>query len=199
MRAGVAMLALSTIARSFSPAVKRSGGAPLLLRGLSTARDVLFDQTGAIDARLETLGYELPPVPSPKGSYVLTSRLGNVLHLCGHIPVTPDGELLTGKVGKDLSDDEGQAAAKVVGLNIIATLKNEVGLDNVVKIHKLVGFVNCVDGFANQPYVVNGCSDLMFEVFGDRGIHARSAVGTNALPLNIPVEIEAIVEVQPGA
>lgn len=130
------------------------------------------------------------------------------------MPLPVGGELITGKVGKDVSADEANEAAKWVGLNLISTLKAELGdLDNVVKIHKLVGFVNCVDDFHAQPGVVNGCSDLMVNVFGEvastprsfdnnqfgdpqAGRHARSAVGTNALPLNVPVEIEAIVEVK---
>jgi enamine deaminase RidA (YjgF/YER057c/UK114 family) len=96
-----------------------------------------------------------------------------------------------------VSQEQAYSAAKLVGLSIIATLKKNLGdLDKVKRVVKLVGFVNCVDGFASQPAVVNGCSDLMGEVFGERGIHARSAVGTNALPLNVPVEIEAIVEVE---
>lgn len=102
-----------------------------------------------------------------------------------------------GKVGADLTTEQGAEAAKAVALNIIATLKAEVGdLDKVKKIVKLTGFVNCVDGFTAQPKVVNGASDLLVQVFGDKGRHARSAVGTNALPLNVPVEIEAIVEVE---
>ena len=99
-------------------------------------------------------------------------------------------------MGKDVSVDDAKAAAKIVGLNICATLKNHLGdLDKVKRIVKLVAFVNCVDGFTQQPLVVNGCSDFLGEVFGEKGSHARSAVGTNALPLNVPVEIEAIVEI----
>lgn len=149
----------------------------------------------SVDARLAELGYELPPVGSPKGSYRMTSQCGSTLYLAGHIPMTAGGALVTGRVGEDVSEEDAREAAKLVGLSMIATLKDAVGLENVVQIHKLVGFVNCADDFTNQPYVVNGCSDLMFEVFGDKGKHARSAVGTNVLPLNVPVEIEAIVEV----
>ena len=185
------------LARSLRrPALSRALFRPAARRAFSAARGA----EESADARLAALGYELPPVPEPKGSYELTSRLGNALHLAGHIPARSDGSLIVGKVGVDLSDDEARAAAEVVGLNILATLRSEVGLGNVVKIHKLVGFVNCCDGFANQPFVINGCSDLLHAVLGpDVGVHARSAVGTNALPLNIPVEIEAIVEVHPGS
>lgn len=108
-----------------------------------------------------------------------------------------DGSLITGKVGGDLTAEEGNKAAEWVALNLLSTIRTEVGsLDNVVKLHKLVGFVNCTDDFQAQPSVVNGCSDLMARVFGEKGIHARSAVGTNALPLGIAVEIEAIFEVK---
>ena len=104
--------------------------------------------------------------------------------------------MLTGKVGKDLDVDAAKEAAKIVGLNLCATLKHNLGdLDKVKRIVKIVGFVNCIDGFSQQPAVVNGCSDLLVELFGEKGKHARSAVGTNALPLNVPVEIEMIVEI----
>ncbi|KAJ1455050.1 putative endoribonuclease L-PSP [Pelagophyceae sp. CCMP2097] len=150
-----------------------------------------------VEARIAAAGLTLPPVGAPKGSYALTSRQGNLLYLAGHLPQPADGPLVTGKVGQDLTVEEANAAAQLVALNICATLKAEVGdLDNIVKIHKLVGFVNCVDGFSQQPAVINGASDLLFKIFGEAGKHARSAVGTNALPLNVPVEIEAIVEIK---
>jgi len=147
---------------------------------------------------LSDLGLEaLPPVGAPKGSYVLTTRLGNAIHTAGHLPMRSDGSLITGTVGKDLTAEEANKAAEWVGLNLLSTIRAEVGdLDKVVKVHKLVGFVNCTDDFEAQPSVINGCSDLMFKVFGEKGIHARSAVGTNALPLGIAVEIEGIFEVE---
>lgn len=108
-----------------------------------------------------------------------------------------DKPLITGKVGRDLTTQEAHDAAKVVGLNIIASLKAYLGdLDRVKRVVKLVGFVNCVDDFKDQPMVINGCSNLLGEVFGEKGTHARSAVGTNALPLGVAVEIEAIVEIE---
>lgn len=103
---------------------------------------------------------------------------------------------MVGKVGKEVSVEQGYDAAKIVGLNLCATLKGALGdLDKVQRIVKLTGFVNCVDGFSQQPSVINDCSDLFLKVFGDKGHHTRSAVGTNALPLGVPVEIEAIVEI----
>ena len=101
-----------------------------------------------------------------------------------------------GRVGADLDADAAKDAAFWCGMNILATLREVVGFENVVQVHKLVGFVNCVDGFEAQPTVINGCSDLLYEVLGDKGRHARSAVGVNVLPLGVPVEIEAVVEVQ---
>jgi enamine deaminase RidA (YjgF/YER057c/UK114 family) len=104
---------------------------------------------------------------------------------------------MTGKVGSELTTEQGYDAARVVALNILGTLKGELGdLDRIKQVVKLTAFVNCVDGFSAQPKVVNGASDLLGAVLGDRGKHARSAVGTNALPMNVPVEIEAIIEVE---
>lgn len=117
--------------------------------------------------------------------------------MSGHLPIPTSGELIVGQVGKDVSTEEATAAARWCALNIFSTLAAELGdLDRVKKVHKLVGFVNCVDGFTAQPAVVNGASDVFFEVFQEKGMHARSAVGTNALPLNVPVEVEAIVEIE---
>ena len=127
----------------------------------------------------------------------MTSRSGSTLYLSGHLPIPTSGGLIVGKVGEAVTPEEAQAAARWCALNIVSTLKAELGdLDKVKKIHKLVGFVNCVDTFTAQPMVINGASDFFVELFGDKGVHARSAVGTNALPLNVPVEIEAIVEIE---
>lgn len=117
-------------------------------------------------------------------------------YLSGHIPATSKG-LIKGKLGADLSVDEGYNSAKTCAINILATLKEELGtLDNVKQIVKIVGFVACTDDFTQQPSVINGASDFFVEVFGEKGNHARSAVGTNALPLGIPTEVECIVEVE---
>ena len=142
--------------------------------------------------------HNAPRPQKPVASYVMASRVGNLIYTAGHLPVNPDGSLITGKVGAELDTDAGYAAARAVGLNLLATLRAELGgdLGRVRRVVKLTAFVNCVDSFAAQPRVVNGCSELMGAVFGDAGKHARSAVGVNALPLNVPVEIEAIVEVE---
>jgi enamine deaminase RidA (YjgF/YER057c/UK114 family) len=139
------------------------------------------------------------PPQRPVASYVMATRVGNLIYTAGHLPVTPEGAVISsGKVGgADVTTEQGADAARAVGLNILATLRSELGgdLGRVRRVVKLTAFVNCVDSFAAQPKVVNGCSDLLVAVFGDAGKHARSAVGVNALPLNVPVEIEAIVEV----
>ncbi|TFJ80811.1 hypothetical protein NSK_007988 [Nannochloropsis salina CCMP1776] len=149
------------------------------------------------EAKLTEMGLKLPSPGVPKGNFAMAVKSGKMIYLSGHLPTDANGQLLTGKVGAEVSPEEAQGAAKLIALNLLSSLKKEVGdLDRVKRIVKLVGFVNCVDGFSQQPMVVNGASDFFVQVFGDKGVHARSAVGTNALPLNIPVEIEAIVEVE---
>ncbi|ETO80456.1 hypothetical protein F444_05101 [Phytophthora nicotianae P1976] len=150
-----------------------------------------------IERKIEELGYTLPAVAEPKGNYRTSVRSGNTIYMAGHLPQPAGGDLILGKVGKDLTPEQGYEAAHFVALSLMATLKQEVGdLDKIKRVVKLVGFVNCVDGFTQQPAVINGASDTIGKVFGDKGIHARSAVGTNALPLNVAVEVEAIVEIE---
>lgn len=149
------------------------------------------------EARLTELGIQLPPAPKQMGVYKLLVRTGNLAYLSGHGPFLDDGSLMTGRLGQDLGLEEGQKVARQVGLNLLATLRSELGsLDKVGCLVKSLALVNCTDDFFDQPAVVNGFSDLFAEVFGDEiGIGARSAMGTNSLPGNIPVEIEIIVEV----
>ncbi|CAM9681370.1 unnamed protein product [Pylaiella littoralis] len=147
------------------------------------------------EAKLKEMGIELPSPKPPLGNFVMTVRTGNLLYTSGHLPISLEGEMTTGKVGQEVNEEEAQEAARKVAIQLIASIKKDLGdLDRVTRIVKLVGFVNCTDGFTGQPKVVNGASDLFAEVFGERGVHSRSAVGTNALPMNVPVEIEAIVE-----
>ena len=150
----------------------------------------------AIEAKLEQMGIELPDSPAPMANYVPAVRTGNLLYLAGLGPAArPDGSSPTGKVGQDLSVEEGYEAARLTGINILARLKGELGdLDRVNRVVKLLSMVNATADFTQQPAVANGCSDLMVEVFGDKGKHARSAVGMGSLPNNIPIEIEAIIE-----
>lgn len=149
------------------------------------------------EMRLKEIGLELPPAVRPVANYVNAVRAGNLVFLSGHGPVREDGSMITGKVGADLTLEEGYEAARRVALVLLASLKAEIGdLDKVIQVVKLLGMVNCRSDFVDQPKVINGASDLLVEVFGDKGRHARSAVGMNALPMNISVEIEMIVEVE---
>ncbi len=152
---------------------------------------------GEIEARLNELGIELPEAPSAAANYVPYVVTGNLVFVAGQVPFV-DGELkYVGQVGKDLELEEAQAAARVCGLNLIAQVKAacDGDLDRVVRCVKLGGFVNSADGFERQPWVINGASDLLAEVFGDKGRHARFAVGSNALPLGVSVEIDAVFEI----
>lgn len=149
------------------------------------------------EAKLEALGLTLPPVSAPIGSYVTCKRQGNLLYLSGAGPIVQGEVLYKGKVGAEITPDVAYDAAKVSALNLIAALKAELGdLSKVKSIVKLLGLVACADGFYGQPGVINGASDLLFEVFGEKGRHARSAIGVFSLPMNIPVEIEMIALVE---
>lgn len=149
-----------------------------------------------IEARLRERGITLPPVPQPAGNYVHAVRTGNLLFLSGKGPFTSDGGTPTGKVGQDVTVEEAYQHARSVGLTLIAVMQDALGdLERVSRVVKVLGMVNATPDFGQQPAVINGCSDLFVEVFGDRGRHARSAVGMGSLPSNITVEIEVIVEV----
>ncbi len=156
-------------------------------------------QQGGADvmAKLEELGISLPDVPPPVANYVNAVPTGNLIFLAGKGPNRPEGGYITGKVGQDLTEEEGYAAARLTGIVQLAALKAEIGdLNRVKRIVKVLGMVNATPDFTNHPEVINGFSDLMVEVFGDRGKHARAAVGMGSLPRNIAVEIEMIVEVE---
>ena len=150
------------------------------------------------EARIKELGFALPQPPKPLGNYVPGVRVGNLLFLSGHGPVRMDGvPTARGKVGRDLSIEDGYKAAREVGINLLGTARTLLGsLDKVKRVVKVLGMVNSAEGFGDQPKVINGFSDLMVEVFGDNGRHARSAVGMAELPSGIPVEIEMILEVE---
>ena len=167
-------------------------------------REVFLSQKGGkqpmkAEEKIKSMGLALPTPPKPVANYVPAVRTGNLIFLSGHGPVKADGTLITGKVGPDLTLEQGYQAARQVALALLASLKAEIGdLDRVKRVIKLLGMVNCPADFGDQPKVVNGASDLLVEVFGDKGRHARSAVGMNSLPNNIAVEIEMIVEVESG-
>ncbi len=148
------------------------------------------------EERLKELGIELPAVTQPAANYVNAVQAGSLLFLAGKGPYRPDGTMHTGLVGREVSVEEAYAHARLTGLHLIAAMRAELGdLDRVRRVVKVLGMVNAPPGFEQQPEVINGCSDLFVEVFGERGRHARSAVGMGSLPRNITVEIEAIVEV----
>ena len=149
-----------------------------------------------VEARLKEMGIKLPAAVKPVANYVPAVRAGNLVFLSGHGPFNEDGSLITGKVGSELTPEQGYEAARRVAIGLLGSLKAEIGdLEGVKRVVKLLGLVNCTSDFTDQPKVINGASDLFVEVFGARGKHARSAVGTNALPMNIAVEIEMIVEI----
>jgi len=147
--------------------------------------------------RLKELSITLPSVPGPAGNYVDAVQTGNLLYLSGKGPLKTEGGATTGKLGKDVTLEQGYQDARSVGLIMLAVLQKELGdLDRVKRVVKLLGMVNAVPEFGDQPKVINGCSDLMVEVFGEKGRHARSAVGMGSLPGQITVEIEAIFEIE---
>ena len=149
------------------------------------------------DKKLKELCIELYAPAKPMANYVKVVRTGNLLFFAGHGPTKADNSNIIGKVGKDLSLEQGYDAAKQTAIALLSTLKAEVGdLNKVKRIVKVLGMVNCTENFTDQPKVINGFSDLMVTVFGEKGKHARSAVGMYALPMNIAVEIEMIVEVE---
>jgi len=150
------------------------------------------------EQKLQELNLELPPAPAPLGVYKPLLIEGNMAYLSGHGPIKSDGSMLKGRVGEELNQQDGYNAARQTGLAILATLRSQLGsLDRVKRVVKLLGFVNSTDDFNQQPAVINGCSELFAEVFGKKtGVGARSAVGTNTLPGNIPVEIEGIFEIE---
>jgi enamine deaminase RidA (YjgF/YER057c/UK114 family) len=171
----------------------------VLLLLTATSANPANQEPRSPEARLKTLGIELPPAPKPIASYVPAVRTGNLVFLAGQGPLVGGKPSVTGKVGRDLTEAEGNKAARTTILVSLAALRAEIGsLDRVVRIVKVVGFVNSAPGFTRQPWVINGASDLLVEIFGEAGRHARSAVGVSELPLNIPVEIEIIVEVSPA-
>ena len=150
-----------------------------------------------VEERLKELGIELVVPGKPVANYVNSVRTGNLVFMAGKGPKKADGTYVTGKVGVDLSVEEGYEAAKLVAVQQLSALKAEIGdLNKVVRIVKVLGMVNAQPGFTNQPEVINGFSDLIVEVFGERGKHARAAVGMGSLPRDISCEIEMIVEVQ---
>lgn len=154
---------------------------------------------GKIAAKLRDLGIDLPVAAKPVANYVPWVKTGNLLFVAGQIPVVAGKPQFLGQVGGTVSLEDAAKAARLCAINILSQLRDacDGDLDRVVRVVKVVGFVNCAADFMDIPKVINGASDLMVEVFGDVGKHARSAVGSSSLPLGVPVEVEAIVEIAP--
>ena len=153
--------------------------------------------TGTIETKLADLGVTLPEAAAPAANYVPFVKSGNQLFISGQLPMTADGLQYVGKLGADYDAKTGAEAAKLCAINLIAQMKAATGdLDKVARVVKLVGFVNSTADFAGQPAVINGASDFMVDVFGDKGRHARSAVSAASLPFGAAVEIEAIIELE---
>ncbi len=149
-----------------------------------------------IEEKLGRLGVKLPDAPTPLAAYVPAIRSGNLIFTAGQVPVSEGKLLYSGKVGKDISAEEGMKAAEICALNCLSVIKKEIGdLDNIKRVVKVTVFVNSADGFTEQPKVANGASEFLVELFGDKGKHVRSAVGVNELPINAAVEIEMIIEI----
>ena len=171
--------------------------AVLIFLGVILTTLTAFSQTVDFDKKLKELGIELSPPSKPVANYVKAVRVGNLLFLSGHGPTKADGSNITGKVGKDLTVEQGYEAAKLTAVGMISTLKAELGdLNKVKRIVKVNGWVNSTPDFGDQPKVINGCSDLMVALFGEKGKHARAAMGAGSLPSNIAVEIEMVIEVE---
>ena len=164
----------------------------LMLTNISTGM-----QAQDVEQKLKDKGIVLTTPSQPVANYVNVVRVGNLLYLAGKGPTKADGTNVTGKVGKDLTLEQGYQAARLTGINHLSVLKAELGnLNKVKRIVKVLGMVNCENSFTDHPKIINGYSDLMVEIFGEKGKHARSAVGMGSLPNNIAVEVEVIVEVE---
>ena len=152
---------------------------------------------GTIEKKLGELGIILPPTPKPMANYVTYAITGDLLFLAGQGPRMADGSWHSGKLGKDVTVEEAYKHARIVGIRMLAVAQDALGtLDRVAQVVKLTGFVNCTPDFTQPPKVINGCSDLMVEVFGDKGRHARSAIGVAGLPLGCAVEVEGIFRIR---
>lgn len=150
-----------------------------------------------VEEKIKELGFEIPEVAKPLAAYIPAKKVGNLVMTSGQVPLVKGVLKYTGKVGDDLSEEDGQKAAEICALNCLAAIKGIIGdLDKIEEILKLTVFVNNKEGFTAQPKIANGASELIGKIFGDKGLHARSAVGVSGLPINAPVEIEMIVSIK---
>ena len=187
--------------RILRPRRRAFWGIPVVFVALGLFSCVNYPRAAAphnAEKRIQELGISLPEVPKPVATYVPTVRVGNLLFTSGHGPKKPDGSHVQGKVGKDLTLEQGKEAARLTAISVLASVRSELGsLDKVVRLVKVLGMVNATADFKQQSQVINGFSDLMVEVFGkEAGTAARSAVGMGSLPIGIAVEIEAVFEVR---
>lgn len=188
------LLFISGLFACDTPVSEREEGTEINDQTVELTSDATEDSA---ESRLTELGITLPEASSPVANYVNAVRAGNLLFLAGKGPQKPDGTFITGKVGSERTIEEGYEAARLTAINQLAVIKSELGsLDKVKRIVKVLGMVNAAEDFTNQPEVINGFSDLMVEVFGERGKHARSAVGMGSLPRGITVEVEVILEIE---
>lgn len=146
--------------------------------------------------KIRQLGLELPPCPKPAGSYVPFLKIGSLAYVSGQLPKTPEGKVVSGRVGRDMDLEAGKKAAREAALNVLSVIQHSLGLDQVVRIVKVVGYVNADSNFTEHPQVVNGASDLFLEIFGEAGKHVRSAVGVATLPMNAAVELEVTLQIR---
>jgi len=146
---------------------------------------------------IKKLNLEIPDAPAPVGAYVAYKKVGNLLYISGQLPISNEGKIIKGKIGKDLTLEDGQKASKYCAINIIAQVKKALNgdLDKVKNCIKITGFVNSTDSFTDQPKVINPASEILSTIFGDNGKHTRAAVSSNSLPLGVAVEIDAIFEI----
>jgi enamine deaminase RidA (YjgF/YER057c/UK114 family) len=185
------LLVMATVILAFGGSGGAFGGSQ---SSVPSSRDVVEADP---EARLAELGIVLPEPSVPVANYVKAVRSGNLIFLSGHGPYRSDGSLVKGKLGKDLSIEEGYEAARLTAIALLSSLKSEIGdLNKVRRVVKVFGMVNADPSFTDQPKVINGCSDLLVEVFGERGRHARAAVGMVSLPVGIAVEIDMVVEIE---
>ena len=151
-----------------------------------------------IDEQLKKLNIKIPDVPNPVGAYVAFKKIGKLLYISGQLPIDNDGKIMKGKIGKDLSLEDGQKASRLCVINILAQAKKAMNgdLSKIKNCVKITGFVNSTNDYIDQPKVINPASETLSAVFGDQGKHTRAAVSTNSLPLGVPVEIDAIFEIE---
>ena len=193
------MLETTTRRRFFGGAATATLGFLMPRSGAGSPTPLVAHQEAGAEARLRQLGIELPPAPQPVATYVPAVVVGNMLYVAGHTPRRPDGSPgYQGKVGEDFTVEQAYEAARIAGINILSTVRNTLGsLDRVARLVRTFGMVNAVPDFGQHPQVINGCSDLMVEVFGpDAGKGTRAAVGMGSLPFGMAVEVETFWEIR---